>query len=91
MDPKCVRMWSVLHEHFVGLCGPVSRFIQLRELVLCGPEWKETVEDDRFTYILRLVVAKGVRLVCEQQNANESLQKALRAVDAMAGLAETVL
>jgi hypothetical protein len=78
LDGRAIRMWSVLHEHFIGLCGPFSRFTALEEVVLCGREWRETVDDERFAGVLRVVRAKGVRVRCEDLEAGWALERAVR-------------
>ena len=74
--------WAMVEGHFQGICGPGSRFTELKQVELSGLEWKESLEDNRILPSLRLALGRGIELYstdtgiqCMLENLTKSFER----------------
>lgn len=74
--------WDHLLTHFDTLCGPLSRFTNLKKITFFGSEWRELIEDSRVLPILTTLRVRGISLESNNQIANVRLQSGTDSVAA---------
>ncbi|OCB88143.1 hypothetical protein A7U60_g4772 [Sanghuangporus baumii] len=77
-DQNDLLWWALLRGHFESLCAPESRFRDLESIVLCGSEWKETIEDARLLSFLCLAESRGVHIECEDEQLQRTISTRIR-------------
>ena len=59
------EQWGRLGGHFLSLFGSASRFSKLKTVTFYGIEWMFVFPEEMFKGMLRMILDRGLRVVCE--------------------------